>query len=364
MTELNQYKPDFVFPPGESLLDLLEERGISQADLARRTGFTTKHLNNLIKGKTVLMPSMALSLERVLGVPASFWNACEANYREFLARRDESARLLEDVGWLKLFPLREMVKWGYVERKKDKVEQLIELLEFFGFASPAQWEAWCSAQQPSFRISTKMTPDMPALSAWLRKGELIAGTIECEPYEEATFKQCVRSLRTLTLLEPEKIVQELEQRCATCGVAVVFLPALPRTSVHGATRWLSDDKALIQLSVRYKTDDHLWFAFFHEACHVLKHQKRKVYLQDGKFQEHDAFEEEANRFAADLLIPPDQYERLIRNPLTEAGIQEFAKSIGIAPGIVLGRLQHDGYIHFSAFHGLKQKYQFVNPTAK
>jgi Zn-dependent peptidase ImmA (M78 family) len=136
------------------------------------------------------------------------------------------------------------------------------------------------------------------------------------------------------------------QLCAVAGVAVVFVPELSKTRTSGATRWLSSNKAVIQLSLRYKTDDHLWFTFFHEAGHILRHGKRHgkhhVFLE-FKGNQRDKEEEEADVFAADLLIPPDAWKRFLasgRERQSITGIQQFALEIGIAPGIVVGRLQH------------------------
>jgi HTH-type transcriptional regulator / antitoxin HigA len=83
----NQYLPDYVSPPGETLIELLEDRGMSQADLADRTGRPKKTINEIINGKTAITHDTALQLERVLGIPANFWNSREQHYREFLARQ-------------------------------------------------------------------------------------------------------------------------------------------------------------------------------------------------------------------------------------------------------------------------------------
>jgi hypothetical protein len=124
--------------------------------------------------------------------------------------------------------------------------------------------------------------------------------------------------------------------------------ALLPTRACGATRWLNPQKALIQLSLRHKTDDHLWFAFFHESGHILLHGKRDVFLE-GKgvaAVEDLEKEEEANKFAADILIPPIELKRFLASgqQRTKVGIEQFAAEIGIAPGIVVGRLQHDGIL--------------------
>lgn len=152
--------------------------------------------------------------------------------------------------------------------------------------------------------------------------------------------------------------------CADAGVAVVFVPQLPQTRTCGATRRLNPNKALIQLSLRYKTNDHLWFSFFHEAGHILLHGKRNVFLEGGSVQgvEEQDKEEEANKFAADILIPLDELKRFLASGQyrSKAGIVQFAKEIGIAPGIVVGRLQHDGKLPQGHCNELKCRLEWVS----
>jgi HTH-type transcriptional regulator/antitoxin HigA len=88
----NQYWPDEVSAPGETLQEILEERGLTQADLADKTGRSPKAILDIIEGRATLTPETALLLEHSLGVPASFWNQRERQYRDFLSRRDQRAR--------------------------------------------------------------------------------------------------------------------------------------------------------------------------------------------------------------------------------------------------------------------------------
>jgi HTH-type transcriptional regulator/antitoxin HigA len=148
---------------------------------------------------------------------------------------------------------------------------------------------------------------------------------------------------------------EVIRLCASAGVAVVFTKEIPGASVSGATRWLSKDKALIQLSLKYKTDDQLWFTFFHEAGHVLLHSKKQVFIDYG-YSDEDDDEREANQFARDFLIPPAYAGRLPHIARSREQIEGFAKSLGISPGIVVGRLQYDKLIYPAAFHDLKRKF--------
>ena len=89
--------------------------------------------------------------------------------------------------------------------------------------------------------------------------------------------------------------------CSVAGVSVVFIPDLPRSGASGAARWLSPSKALIQLSLRYKRDDQLWFSFYHEAAHILRRQVRGQIPLDHRLATLDR-SEWANPFY--YLVPP------------------------------------------------------------
>jgi len=355
----NEYLPDIVSPPGDTLMEMLEERGMSQADLAERTGRPKKTINEIIKGKATITPATALQLERVLGVPASFWNDREQYYRENLARQAERDSLEGQVEWLKQFPIKEMVGYGWLSQTEDQIVMLANVLSFFGIASPTQWpRIWESGV--AFRQSTAFDSDPFAISAWLRKGEIDAQKVECAPYNPELFINSLKIIRELTTQPPDVFHPEMTRVCAEAGVAVVLVPELPKARVSGATRWLSPNKALIQVSLRYKTDDQLWFSFFHEAGHILKHGKRDVFIENDGDQ--DDKEEEANQFAADFLIPPAEY-RLFSSRTgfySKDEIRGFAQSLSIAPGIVVGRLQHDGNLPSQNCNDLKQHFNWLN----
>lgn len=350
----NQYMPDFVSPPGETLLETLEVIGMTQAALAERTGRPRKTINQIIRGKTSVTPETALQLERVLGVPASFWNNREQQYQESLVRTQERKELTSHVGWLDRIPIKEMIALGWIQSFDDEVDQLVEVIEFFGVTSPTQWESLWLEGAVAFRQSPAFESDPGAVSAWLRKGELDAQDIDCQPYSEEAFMEALWAIRELTTEPPEVFVPEMRALCAQSGVAAVFVPELPKTSTSGVTRWLSSSKALIQLSIRYKADDHLWFTFFHEAGHILLHGKRDVFLEDG--EEKDEKEKQADRFAADFLIPPEEFVRFepTARHYSKSDVTRFANRIGSAPGIVVGRLQKEGLIPFTHLNGLKR----------
>ncbi len=355
---VNQYKPDSVSPPGETLLETLETIGMSQAELAERTGRPLKTINEIINGKTAITPETALQLERVLGIPARFWSNRERHYREFLARAKEEEQLQPQVGWLDQVPLKEMVELGWIQKFDEIVEQLREVLQFFGVVSPEQWcELWWNPRA-AFRQSAAFQADPGAVAAWLRKGEIEAQQVESAPYDAARFREALGQIRALTVEPPEIFQGQVIDLCAAAGVATVFVPELPRIRASGATRWLTPIKALLQVCLRYKTDDQLWFTLFHEAGHILLHGKRDVFIEEEG--DKNEKEQEADRFAADWLISPGEWQRIAgRQRYSKQEISAFAAEVGVAPGIVVGRLQHEGYLPHSHCNGLKRQLQWA-----
>ncbi|MGQ3684218.1 MAG: HigA family addiction module antitoxin [Candidatus Loosdrechtia sp.] len=353
----NQFLPNYAVPPGETLLETIEAIGMSQAELAERTGRPKKTINEIIKGKASITPDTALQLERVLGIPAGFWNNLERNYQETLARLNEEERLKKQISWLSELPINAMIKLNWIKSCKNKVQQLQEVLNFFGVASPGRWKEKWFGPRVSFRKSHVFQSHPGALASWLRKGELDAQKIVCRPFNENQFRSTLDQIRALTTHTPETFQPKTVRLCAESGVAVAFVPELPQIRVNGATWWLNPQKAVIQLSLRYKSDDQLWFSFFHEAGHILLHGKKEIFIEDdnGDIKEH-----EANNFAANILIPPARLQQITNlNKISKIAIKNFASEIGIAPGIVVGRLQHDGNLSPSHCNDLKRRLRWV-----
>lgn len=357
--EIYKFEPDFIVAPGETLQETIETLGITQAELAKRMGRPVKTINGIIKGRVEITPETALQLEKVLGVPARFWVNLEGNYRHALAEQKEKKELKKKIQWLEKFPLKKLIECGYMEKKNDKVEQLQELLKFFGVASIESWEKiW--KQNVAFRKSDAYKADPYAIASWVRMIELEAQKIDCKPYNKSLFKANLNEIRKLTLEgEPSVFIPKLREICASSGVAVVFLPELPGCRVSGVTKWLSSEKAVIGLSVRYKSNDHLWFTFFHEAGHILLHGKKLTFLEGVSNESFKEKEIEADTFASNILIPETKYKELKSyGHYSYEIVKTFAQKIGIAPGIVVGRLQHDGLIPFTHLNKLKQYYKW------
>lgn len=354
----NEYTPDYISSPGDTLLEILESQGIKQVTLSERIGRSKKFINEIVRGKENISPEVALQLERVLGIPSSFWNNRQRRYDDYQARIKEESVLRKHIEWVGNFPYKKMSNLHWVDDTQNKMNRLRNLLDFFGVASPNAWNTYIKNLQVSYRKSTTFEPDFYALAAWLKKGELIAQQIDCQPFDENKFKARLPKIRLLTTESPRNFQNNLIEICASCGVAVVFVRELPKTA-SGATRWITPQKAILQLSLRYKTDDHLWFTFFHEAGHILLHKKKKIYIEDGKSK--NSIEIEANQFAEEILIPKKIFNDFIpKKRFSKIDIKNFANSLDISPGIVVGRLQNKGKLPKSHCNNLKRKFKWAN----
>jgi hypothetical protein len=239
---------------------------------------------------------------------------------------------------------------------------LRNVLIFFGVASPREWhEVWFNPRV-AFRQTLAYISEPGAVAAWLREGELQAQGIYCEPFDEDRFRAALQQIRSLTVEPPEVFESQMRSICAGAGVAVALVKQFDQSKVSGATRWLTPDKALLQLSLRYKTNDHFWFSFFHESGHILIHGKRDAFLEDGG-EDGNAKrkEKEADKFARDFLIDADSYGAFVQRTkpyFSKDKIRSFAAEQGIAPGIVVGRLQHDQHISYANCNELKQRFDW------
>lgn len=342
-------------PPGETIKEQLEDRGMSQLEFADRMGYSTKFISQLLNGKVALTHPTALRLESVLGIPARFWNNLEVLYQEDLARIDQHRELEAEVALASSFPYADMVKKGWIAAKRSPIEKVDELRRFFEVASLKQVNH-VRKLAPVFRKADHGKASEFALSAWLQKGYLEARRIQTKPFNRSRLKSIIHEMRSFANKAPGDFLPKLTALLAECGVALVLLPHLQDTYAHGATTWDSKTKAIIALTLRGKDADKFWFSLFHEVGHLCLHPYDNTFIQLDE-SVADAREAEADEFASDVLIPRDAYQQFVqRNIYTQSSIQELASFCSIPAGIVVGRLQHERKIAFNQLNDLKVKY--------
>ena len=356
-------RPDAVPHPGETVVEYLEFYGWSQRDLARRTGLTPKTISEICNGKAPITPPTALSFEKVFQRPAHLWMNLQLHFDEARLRSRQLANTSQWSDWARNFPLKEMRKFKFSLPEGNSEADV--LLNFFGVSSPESWSSVWKASAVAYRQTRTSKTHEESIAAWVREAEIVARQLNLADFDEQRLLSSLDELRTLTRRRADEIMDPVQEICAAAGVAVVWVPALRNTGISGCARWLTEKKALVGLTIRYKTDDQLWFTLFHEMGHLLLHRNKRRFVVDNAAKdlfdrivdpEMEKHEEEASRFAANTLIPPSSLDNFIQKGIfTNESIHDFAEAVDIGPGIVVGRLQFEGILARHQGNALKQK---------
>lgn len=327
--------PDYAVSPGDHIEEWLDDQGINAAELARRLDVTPKHVSELLSGKAPLSATVSLGLERVTGIPARIWNRFEAGYREDLARLAETDKLAAQYEHAKLLPLAYLRKWKFISAPaRDKAGTVREVLAIFGIAHLDAFDATWVHGKVAYRKATLASDKVYERATWLALGERHAGLDKLGDYDKAALEALLPELRALTAHDnPVQAIDEVTELLRGVGVALCLIPPIPGFGVHGATRWINGHP-VVQLSVRGKKDDQLWFTLFHELGHVLLHSHKAIFLQGAG----DQAEAEADAFASSTLVP-DHYRDRLPTGRNIGAVRELATELGIAPSIVLGQAQ-------------------------
>lgn len=364
MTTRLEIAKSLLSPPGDTIQEHIDYIGMSQAELAERMGRPREKINDIIRGREPITTATAFQLEKVLGIPAGFWLNRENTYRKELYELQQQDILEEENDWLRAFPIMEMRKLGWLPDTLEKYLLVDGLLKFFGLASREEWERIYVAEEVSvsFRVSLAHTQSPHAISAWLRRGELQVNEMKLAVFDKRKFREALEEIKILAFEMPEDFAQQLQDICTQCGLALVFTPSLPRAPISGATRWFRNNP-VIQLSGRFRNNDHFWFTFFHEAAHILLHGKKDVFLEHVEGTPVDQEKEkEADAYATKILISDADWKRItIELPLLIEEIESLAASLRIPPAIIVGRMQHEKLVPQTFGNELKQKIGLFAP---
>ncbi len=349
---------ELISPPGDTLEEMLAERGISQKELAERMGRPLKTINEIIKAKAAITSDTAMQLEKALGASAQFWLARENNYRIELSELNEAEKNLDELEILKKIPLPEMVRVGWIPKTGAPLSNMDAVLRFFGVASVKVLPDFVLGKnRPDvrFKRDAHSAASDWAMAAWLRHGEREAeNRRSLPPFDKKAFEAALFDIRELAMVQPVDFREKLVEFAASAGVAVVFSQNLKGAPVSGAARWVRG-RPLIQLSGRFKTNDRFWFTVFHEAAHILLHDKKDAFIDEADGIVNDSVKEaQADKCAADLLIPAEKWAEMAQAfRVTEAMVLDFSARHAVHPGIVVGRLQKEGILKFSQLNRLK-----------
>lgn len=338
--------PSLVDHPGTFIADELEAREWLQADLAYILAMDVSQLNRIIKGVTDISADMAMALGEAFDMPAEFLLNLQKMYDLHKARKADPG-VRARASWLSVFPIREMIKRGWIEDAEPDLLDL-QMMRFFGknriddipFISDAPILNHV-AKKADYNQTT------PLQYAWLHRVRKIAESMGCAPYSEDLLRKNLSLIRAHMLDKDDvKHIPDLLQKC---GVKFVLVEALPGSKIDGVCVWLSG-QPVIGMTLRLDRLDNFCFVLRHEIEHVLRGDGKEesfspVDVLDGDCLSDDFPECEkiANVAAAEFCVPRELLDSFVirKSPfISEKDMLNFSARVKINPAVVVGQIQN------------------------
>ena len=354
MVSDNEFNPDWVSAPGDTIIDLMDEHGFNEEEFSKKIGLSLTKGRELISGELILTEKIANKLELLFEVSMNFWLSRENKYR-----KHKDAIIRQNNEWVQSLPTSDMSKLGWIPKGLSGNKKVEYCLSFFGVSSVPEWFNYYKNKQTAiaFRKSEAFKTEEMAVITWLKKAEYSSRKQKTYVWDKEVLKSSLEELRKYCLEpDPKVFLPAIRTILADAGVALVILPTPTGCPARGATCIFEPSKATRIMSFRYLRDDHFWFTLFHEVGHLVLHncEQHRIEGMNGLSEKE---EQEANHFSSNLLIPPAhraEFESL--NGRNWKNIIKFARKIGVSKGIVLGKLKHAKKIPYDHFAKFKVKY--------
>ena len=357
------FVPRWASPPGRTIQAALKQRHLGVNQFGALIGLDADATTALLASELMPSPELAERLAQTLGSTERFWLT---RFRQF----EEDTKRLQADQWAQTAPKDLDTTLGWLPKTESWTERIDSLLQFFGVADIEAWDNKYQAtlERALFRTTSAVPSNPIAIAAWLRRGQIVAATQQVSNWEPERFREALPAIRKLTWLrDPAVFLPRLAQQCAAAGVALVIVRAPQGCPASGAALLTDAGNPLIVLSARYRSDDHLWFTFFHESAHVLLHDLTMPHVdeldRDIKASTPPGTEDEANAFAGDQILPPTVRSGLRGEPpRTYDQVQKVARRAGVAPGLVVGQLQYLGILDNDRLNKVKRRYKWDGPS--
>lgn len=355
MTNSSDFEPRWASVPGRTILEVLQRREQSTSDLRAALQLSNHDCDALLEGRSAITTEMAEALSLFLGASSSFWLKRDSQYREDLRR------LAQDE-WARSLPVSELVRRGWMKRPENWKDQIVSCCEFFELDGPEAWAARYAGIKGAGTLRTSQTFDgtIQAISSWLRRCEIDASGVAISAWDAEGLRALLPSVKALSKhRQPAASLEQLRELLAGVGVVLVLVRPPVGAPVSGAAWRDRNGRRLLALTARHLSDDHLWFTVMHEIAHLLLHGNEQTFvdqIDDAVSDSTDQRETEANAFAADALLPEAVRRDLHGQRITRHTILSLAVQHGVAPGVVVGLLQHDEVLGYHQMNGFKRRY--------
>ncbi len=358
---MNARVPAEVFSPGEILKAELHKRGWTQTELSEILGRPPRVVSEVISAKRAITPETAKGLAAALGTSAELWMNLESSY-QLSKHQFETSKVKRRARLYGKFPVKEMIRRGWVQVTKDMDRLEREFSRYFSISSIDEAPKFAHAAKKHLYL------DAPQLTqlAWLIRAEQIAKPLKVKPFSIDGLKKAIKELKDC--LKSVDDVRRAPAILAKAGVRFVVVEFLPGAKLDGACFWIDHAKApVIALSLRHDRLDNFWHTLFHEVDHVLHGEGKDAPILDvfdiaREEKEIPEQEARANLRAANFCIDRSAIEDWIARTgrvFSRREIVAFAESMKVHPALVVGQLQHRGVIPYSFHRDLLEKVRTV-----
>lgn len=355
---------DLIIHPGETIADILEERGITQAELATRTGVSPAYVSSIISGKKDISSNFAMALEYALDVPKSFWLNLQANYEAELLELNETNTVTDSEKSV-LPDLHEMVAWlrkvKLISQDQDNEGTILSLRKAFRMSDISRLNTLVTTG--AFRVSKSVPVNPVVMGAWLRLCQVFGeqNTTTIPQFDPQNTDQLISELKDI-MIDPEANLQKaLAAVMARYGIKFSVVRNFKGAPVHGYISQNKDGEYQMALTIRGAFADIFWFSIFHEIGHIVNGDISKASnFIDSLNSTDTAKEVAADNFACDALLSPSSYATFTATgDYTIGAIQRYAASQKVAPFIVIGRLQKEKKIPYTWYSNHKTRYKWA-----
>ncbi len=362
MSNKIKYDDIFAFHPGYYISELIDDMCISQAEFAARMGTTAKTLSKLLNGQCRLSDDLALKIATMLGSSVDVWLNLQKTYDEKVLEIEHRKSINAQITIMKKMDysyFEKIAKLPAAQNVTDKIANLCKCLMVSDLRILQHHDFLVNYRTA---ISNVQEKNIINSRAWIQIALNQAKNMKVSPFDAEKLKGYLPEIRKMTIQNPDIFLPRLRKIFSECGVAFVLLPHLKNSAINGAVKWYGHSQVVLAVNDRRLYADTFWFSLFHEIKHVLQQKVKTVFVSGNEdiADIEKSLEEEADVFAQNYLIPKNEYKNLISSRyIPDSKIITFANYIGVDPGVVVGRLQHDRHIPQNRCSKLKKRYKIV-----